>query len=63
MQRLSPLDSAFLRAETPGGHMHVGWVALLGSVPEGGALDVELLRQRVAGRLHLAPRFRQVTSH
>lgn len=60
MQRLSPLDSAFLRAETPGGHMHVGWVSVLGPVGEGGALDISLLRQRVAGRLHLAPRFRQV---
>jgi diacylglycerol O-acyltransferase / wax synthase len=60
MQRLSPLDSAFLRAETPGGHMHVGWVSVLGPVQEGGALDVDLLRQRVAGRLHLEPRFRQV---
>ncbi len=60
MQRLTPLDSAFLRAETAGGHMHVGWVSALGPVAGGGALDVDLLRQRVAGRLHLAPRFRQV---
>lgn len=59
VERLSPLDSAFLRAETPGGHMHVGWVSVLGPIPSGKGLDPDLLQQRIAGRLHLAPRFRQ----
>lgn len=41
--------------------MHVGWVSVLGAA--GGApLDVDLLRRRVAGRLHLVPRFRQVVA-
>jgi diacylglycerol O-acyltransferase len=38
--------------------MHVGWVSVLGPVPPEG-LDPRLLRERIAGRLHLAPRFRQ----
>lgn len=39
--------------------MHVGWLALL-NLPEGAdALNVELLRARVASRLHHTPRFRQ----
>ena len=39
--------------------MHVGWLSVLGPVPAGKGLDPDLLRQRIAGRLHLAPRFRQ----
>ena len=34
MDRLSALDSSFLRAETPAAHMHVGWVSCL-RPPEG----------------------------
>ena len=29
MQRLSALDTSFLRVETPTAHMHVGWLAML----------------------------------
>ena len=60
MDRLSTLDSSFLRVESPAAHMHVGWLSRL-RLPEGArALDAELLRERIAARLHLAPRFRQV---
>jgi len=39
--------------------MHVGWISRLGELQDGAAFDAELLRERVAGRLHFAPRFRQ----
>jgi diacylglycerol O-acyltransferase / wax synthase len=60
MQRLSTLDTSFLRVETPSAHMHVGWMAtvrLPGGVRE---LDPDKLTERIAARLHLAPRFRQL---
>jgi diacylglycerol O-acyltransferase / wax synthase len=60
MDRLSTLDSSFLRVETPSAHMHVGWLSRL-RLPRGAsALDAELVEARIASRLHLAPRFRQV---
>jgi diacylglycerol O-acyltransferase / wax synthase len=59
VQRLSTLDASFLRVETPSAHMHVGWLATL-KLPAGVAqLDAGKLAERVAARLHLAPRFRQ----
>jgi WS/DGAT/MGAT family acyltransferase len=59
MARLSSLDSSFLRVETPTAHMHVGWLSTL-ELPQGAAqLDVAALVEQLAGRLHLAPRFRQ----
>ncbi len=63
VHRLSTLDSSFLRVESPEAHMHVGWLATL-RLPEGReSLDGDALAQRIAARLHLAPRFRQrVTS-
>ncbi|HEX6945109.1 MAG TPA: wax ester/triacylglycerol synthase family O-acyltransferase [Casimicrobiaceae bacterium] len=62
MQRLSTLDTSFLRVETPSAHMHVGWLASL-RLPDGvRELDPAKLSQRIAARLHLAPRFRQLVS-
>lgn len=59
MSRLSALDASFLRVETPTAHMHVGWFSTL-ELPRGvAALDAGALVQRIAARLHLAPRFRQ----
>lgn len=59
MARLSPIDSSFLRVETPTAHMHVGWLALV-DLPDGASeLDSGLLTERIEARLHLAPRFRQ----
>jgi diacylglycerol O-acyltransferase len=59
MTRLSALDASFLRVETPAAHMHVGWIATLELPPGRDTLDVQGLVSRIAGRLHLAPRFRQ----
>lgn len=62
MQRLSTLDTSFLRVETPSAHMHVGWMATL-ELPDGvGELDPDKLAERIAARLHLAPRFRQLVA-
>lgn len=59
VQRLSALDSSFLTVETPVAHMHVGWLSTL-LLPSGSdALDERALAERIAARLHLAPRFRQ----
>jgi len=59
MDRLSPLDASFLRMETPSAHMHVGWLSLVRLPGGSDALDVDSLRERIAGRLRHAPRFRQ----
>src|SRR3954453_9727432 len=59
MSRLSTMDSSFLRVETPTAHMHGDWMSGL-DLPAGqDELDVELLIERLAARLHLFPRFRQ----
>jgi diacylglycerol O-acyltransferase / wax synthase len=58
-ERLSAMDSSFLRLETGGAHMHVAWSATL-QVRSGGAPPtVERLRRSVAARLEHAPRFRR----
>src|SRR4051812_19804248 len=60
MDRLSALDASFLRVETPTAHMHVGWLATV-DLPEGTErLERDALVERIAGRLHVVPRFRQV---
>jgi diacylglycerol O-acyltransferase len=59
MERLSPLDASFLKIETPAAHMHVGWLADLALPPGHAPLDGLELRERIASKLHLAPRFRQ----
>jgi diacylglycerol O-acyltransferase / wax synthase len=57
--RLSPLDSSFLRVESPTAHMHVGWVALFSPPEEGPRPTFKELRDHVASRLVRAPRYRQ----
>jgi hypothetical protein len=59
MDRLSALDASFLRIETPTAHVHVGWLSTLRLGPGEERLDSDALADRVAARLHLAPRFRQ----
>ena len=59
MARLSTLDASFLRVETETAHMHVGWMSTLSLPPGEIRLDLDVLVERIAGRLHLAPRFRQ----
>jgi len=53
------MDSSFLRVESETAHMHVGWFSTV-ALPEGrDELDAEDMAARIAGRLHLLPRFRQ----
>jgi hypothetical protein len=56
---LSSLDSSFLRVETPTAHMHVGWLSTLELPTRAEQLDPAALIEQIAGRLHVAPRFRQ----
>jgi diacylglycerol O-acyltransferase / wax synthase len=53
--RLSGLDTSFLNLETGPVHMHVASTTLF----EGPAPSYEELRDHIASRLHLVPRFRQ----
>lgn len=57
--RLTPLDSSFLRVESPTAHMHVGWKGIFSPRPHGGLVTIGELRQAIGGRLRHAPRFRQ----
>src|SRR3954447_7304376 len=57
--RLSALDGAFLRVETPAAHMHVAWKGIFEPRANGPVVSVEELRRAIAGRLRHAPRFRQ----
>jgi WS/DGAT/MGAT family acyltransferase len=60
--RLSAQDRSFLDLESPSSHMHVAGAFLFDSGPlarpEGG-IDIERIRDYVASRLHLIPRYRQ----
>jgi WS/DGAT/MGAT family acyltransferase len=55
IDRLSALDEAFLRLDSRATPMHVGWTLLADGDPPA----VEELREHVAARLHLVPRFRR----
>jgi diacylglycerol O-acyltransferase / wax synthase len=55
LDRLSPLDEAFLRIESDSAHMHVGWTLLA----EGEPPSADALRAHVGRRLELLPRFRR----
>lgn len=57
--RLTPLDSSFLRVESPTAHMHVGWKGVFRPRADGRPVTIGELRQSVSGRLRHAPRFRQ----
>lgn len=57
--RLSPLDASFLEVESPTAHMHVGWAAAFSPPEDGPAPSFERLRDHIASRLCLAPRYRQ----
>lgn len=64
-ERLSFLDTSFLALESPDTPMHVGSVLLMDSAgmttPDGG-LDIDRVRRYMAGRIHMAPRYRQKLS-
>ena len=53
------MDASFLRVESEAAHMHVGWISIVELPPGETALRVGELMERIAGRLHLEPRFRQ----
>ena len=53
--RLSPLDGSFLRLDTNGSPMHVGWSALFAAPGDRPRPTVEALRSRAAARLHEVP--------
>src|SRR4029077_1140764 len=61
--RLSFLDNSFLITESPTNHMHIAGTATyeVGPLcrPDGG-VDADRVRDYVASRLHLIPRYRQV---
>jgi diacylglycerol O-acyltransferase len=57
--RLSALDAAFLAIESDDAPMHVGWAALFRPPDDRPAPSFEAIREHIAGRLHLAPRYRQ----
>lgn len=62
MDRLTALDASFLHVESPDAHMHVGWLATADLPGEVDSLDVDALRAKLAARLHLVPRFRQLVT-
>ena len=55
LDRLTSIDAGFLHQEDGGAHMHIGGLSVFaGPAPSG-----EELREHIAGRLHLVPRYRQ----
>jgi diacylglycerol O-acyltransferase len=57
--RLSALDASFLEVETLAAHMHVGWVAHYTGADGRPVPGFDELREHIAGRLRVAPRYRQ----
>jgi len=60
--RLSVVDNSFLAIEGANSHMHVGAVTVFEAGPlthPDGGIDVDRIRDYVASRLHLIPRYRQ----
>lgn len=53
--RLTPIDSSFLYAESPTAHMHVGALTFYEDL----GLSEEALLAHIEARLHLVPRYRQ----
>ncbi|HXQ21451.1 MAG TPA: wax ester/triacylglycerol synthase family O-acyltransferase [Candidatus Acidoferrales bacterium] len=64
--RLSFLDNSFLIMETPTSPMHVAGTATFEAGPlqtADGGIDIEKIRDYVASRLYLIPRYRQRLAH
>jgi len=64
--RLSGLDACFLGFETRNAPMHVAVTGIFEEGPLGrtrGGIAVDRIREQIAGRLHLVPRFRQRLAH
>lgn len=65
-ERLSFLDNSFLLMETPTSPMHIAGIATFeaGSLATNdGGIDIDKIRDYVASRLHLIPRYRQRLAH
>lgn len=61
-ERMTAMDASFLHAETARTPLHVGALSIFEGAPffdERGAFRLEDVRDRVAERLHLFPRFRK----
>src|SRR5438876_10432109 len=61
--RLSFLDNSFLITESPTNPMHIAGTAQYEAGPlarPDGGIDIDRIRDYVASRLHLLPRYRQV---
>jgi WS/DGAT/MGAT family acyltransferase len=58
-ERLSALDASFLAVESPAAPMHVGWVSSFDPPEEGPRPSFPDLFDHLAGRLAVAPRYRQ----
>jgi diacylglycerol O-acyltransferase / wax synthase len=59
LDRLTPVDAAFLHQEGPVSHMHIGGVTLV----EGPAPTMDEFLEQIRMRLHLVPRYRQKLAH
>jgi WS/DGAT/MGAT family acyltransferase len=59
LDRLTPVDAAFLHQEGPVSHMHIGGVTIVEGPPP--AMDDFL--EQIRRRLHLVPRYRQKLAH
>src|SRR5688572_15021125 len=59
LDRLRAMDASFLLQEGPTSHAHVGGVAILAGPPP----SIREMREQVAGRLELMPRYRQRLAH
>jgi len=59
VSRLSPIDASFLHLESARTHMNVGWSAFCSLPDNAERPTIEMLRERVAGRLRHVPRCRQ----
>jgi WS/DGAT/MGAT family acyltransferase len=64
-EHVSPLDATFLELEEadPSAHMHIGAVMVFDPLPGGGVPSLAAVREHLAERLSLMPRFRQRLSH
>jgi WS/DGAT/MGAT family acyltransferase len=61
-ERLSFLDSTYLAMEDRNAHFHVAGVLVFdgGTLVEDGAVNVDLIRQFIASKLHQIPRYQQI---
>ena len=59
MNRLAPIDAAFLYMETPSSHMHVTGVIIVDPSTMRGGYSFEAIREMLASRIHLLPPYRR----